>query len=64
MTEVIRPVIQFGFEQMGLDRIVATVDPDNERSIRLLMASGFCREVELVDHLACFYLNNPNLSEA
>ncbi|OKP67893.1 GCN5 family acetyltransferase [Paenibacillus sp. P3E] len=56
MTEALHPVIQFGFEQMGLEVIEATVDPGNDRSIRLLMALGFSREAELVDNLVYFFL--------
>jgi ribosomal-protein-alanine N-acetyltransferase len=37
MREALRPVIDFGFTQMQLDAIVATAEPQNERSIKLLL---------------------------
>ncbi|MFF2016106.1 GNAT family N-acetyltransferase [Paenibacillus sp. NPDC058177] len=59
MTEVMSPVISFGFEQMGLSMIEATVEPQNERSIQLLNRLGFTRHQELVDQLVYFHLYSP-----
>lgn len=56
MTEALLPVIAFGYEEMGLEVIEATVDPGNDRSLRLLTALGFCRDEELVDNLVYFYM--------
>lgn len=39
-TEACRRMIRFGFEQTPLDEIVATIDPDNEASRRVLLKSG------------------------
>lgn len=58
MTEALQPVIRFGFEQMRLARIEATVDPMNSRSMHLLDSLGFQREAELKDNLECFYKVN------
>lgn len=44
MTEAVVALIRYGFEQMNLNRIEATVDSENSRSIRLLERLGFMRE--------------------
>lgn len=44
MTEAVKAVIRYGFEQMNLNRIEATVDSENSRSIKLLEGLGFRRE--------------------
>jgi ribosomal-protein-alanine N-acetyltransferase len=59
MTEAVVPVLQVGFEQMGLQMIEATVDPANGRSKEMLNRLGFQRKAELVDNLVYFYLLNP-----
>jgi ribosomal-protein-alanine N-acetyltransferase len=56
MSEAVTPVLQFGFEGMGLKLIEATVDPANERSLRLVSKLGFGRAEELVDNLVYCYL--------
>jgi ribosomal-protein-alanine N-acetyltransferase len=47
MTEAVRALIRYGFEEMELNRIEATVDPENIRSIRLLERMGFMKEGRL-----------------
>ncbi|WP_219836796.1 GNAT family N-acetyltransferase [Paenibacillus sp. R14(2021)] len=44
MTEVLKAVIQFGFEELRLNRIEACIDPANSRSRKLLLRSGFLEE--------------------
>lgn len=44
MTEAVRELVRYGFEEMGLNRIEATVDSENERSIRLLERVCFLKE--------------------
>lgn len=44
MTEAVKALVRYGFEQMNLNRIEATVDSENLRSIRLLERLGFARE--------------------
>jgi len=39
--EAVRGLIGYGFDQLGLDRITADVDPDNTASLRLLTKLGF-----------------------
>ena len=41
MTEVMKEVIRFGFEEMHLELIEAYLSPRNEKSIRLLQRHGF-----------------------
>lgn len=43
ITEAIKPVINFGFNVMGLEYIDAEVAPENLTSIKLLEKSGFIR---------------------
>lgn len=53
MTEAVDALIRHGFEHMNLNRIEATADSENLKSIRLLERSGFFREGLLRDH--CYY---------
>ncbi|MGO4694794.1 GNAT family N-acetyltransferase [Paenibacillus sp. 2TAB26] len=57
MQEALLPVIAFGFEQMGLSMIEATVEQQNEKSIQLLNRLHFEKEAELRDELFYYYLN-------
>jgi [ribosomal protein S5]-alanine N-acetyltransferase len=41
MTETFKTLIEFGFSQMGLHSIEANVNPQNNKSIRLLERIGF-----------------------
>lgn len=49
MRQALDLILPFAFEQLGLNRIDATVMPENERSIRLLRSLGF-REIGLSKH--------------
>jgi ribosomal-protein-alanine N-acetyltransferase len=44
MTEVLRAVIKYGFEQLKLNRLEAFIDPDNISSRKLLEKSGLSEE--------------------
>jgi len=44
MQEALRPLIQFGFDELKLNRIEADVDPENFPSIKTLERFGFQRE--------------------
>jgi len=44
MTEAVREVLSYGFEALGLNRVEATMDPLNTRSVRLVERLGFKRE--------------------
>ncbi len=50
MTEVMRTVITYGFEQMELHRIEALVYIENNRSMQLLKKNGFKEEGILRDY--------------
>ncbi|WP_342433513.1 GNAT family N-acetyltransferase [Neobacillus sp. FSL H8-0543] len=56
MSEAMKEVITFGFSQMKLDMIDATVEPANERSIHLLKKLGFTQAPELKENLLYFFL--------
>ena len=74
MTEAVRAVLRFGFEQMALDLISATCYPDNPASRRVLEKCGFAYEGtlhraellyngEIKDHLH-FYLTHEAAAQA
>jgi RimJ/RimL family protein N-acetyltransferase len=44
ITEAVRRIISFGFEQLGLHRIYATCDPANTGSYRVIGKAGMQRE--------------------
>lgn len=44
MSEALRAVIQYGFEEMELNRIEATTRADNTRSVNMLSRLGFQKE--------------------
>lgn len=50
MKEVASCIIQFGFEQMKLNKIEAKIEPDNQASIRLVEKLGFVQEGLLRQH--------------
>ncbi|MFO7543955.1 MAG: GNAT family N-acetyltransferase [Trueperaceae bacterium] len=50
MTAAVNLVVAYGFDDLGLGRIVADVEPDNAASIRLLERVGFRLEHEGDDH--------------
>lgn len=62
MYEVLKKVISFGFSEMGLTKIDATVEPANIRSITLMERLGFDREPELQDNLVYFVLKSDRCS--
>lgn len=59
MLEAMKEVILFGFNEMGLDVIDATVEPANEKSLQLMRKLGFEEHEELKDHLVYFTLKKP-----
>lgn len=50
MTEALKTVVKYGFEQMGLNRIEALIAPHNEPSLRLVQNLGFVKEGHLRQH--------------
>ncbi len=55
MTEVIKPILAFGFEQMNLNRVEALISPQNEPSLKLVKGLGFMEEGTLRQH---YYTDN------
>lgn len=47
MTEALRAILEWGFAQMGVNRIDAQIHPANARSIRLASRLGFVEEGRL-----------------
>ncbi len=56
MQEALKPVIDFGFKEMSLNFIEATVEQENDKSINLLRKLNFEREIELRDELIYYFL--------
>ncbi|MFD0048113.1 GNAT family N-acetyltransferase [Actinomycetes bacterium NPDC127524] len=56
MSEAMKEVISFGFTEMGLDTIDATVDSKNQRSINLMRKLGFKENIERKENLLYFDL--------
>lgn len=44
MNEVMKPLIDFGFNQLQLHSIEANINPENEASKKLLLKNGFIQE--------------------
>ncbi|TMU85231.1 GNAT family N-acetyltransferase [Bacillus sp. BHET2] len=44
ITEVLRPILKYGFEEMALNRIEAYYDPENLASLKSLEKAGFTFE--------------------
>ncbi len=51
MTEAVRRVIDSGFEELGLHRIVGICHPANRASVRVMEKTGMEREGHLREHL-------------
>ncbi len=50
-TESIKRVIDYLFKELNKHRIIASIDPDNKNSIRLVERIGFRKEAHLVESL-------------
>lgn len=44
MTEALKQTVAYGFDEIGLHRIEANIQPDNQRSIALVQRTGFHKE--------------------
>lgn len=44
MTEALQRVVQFGFEEMGLNSIEAVIDPENYGSEKVVLKNNFVKE--------------------
>ena len=50
MLEAMKKVLQYGFQNMGLNRIEALIDPENIKSIQLIEKFNFNKEGVLRGH--------------
>jgi ribosomal-protein-alanine N-acetyltransferase len=50
ITETLQRVIQFGFEEMGLNSIEAVIDPENIASEKVLLKTHFEKEAYFKEH--------------
>ena len=50
MTQALQRVIQFGFEEMGLNSIEAVIDPENYGSEKVLLKNNFVKEGHFKEH--------------
>ena len=50
ITEAIKAVVAYGFEQMNLHSIEAVIDPDNIASERVLQKNGFVKEAHILEN--------------
>jgi [ribosomal protein S5]-alanine N-acetyltransferase len=62
-TEAAHACVCHGFERLGLDRIVADVDPENQASIRVLEKVGFVR-VGGSEKLLLYGVSRPSAAES
>jgi ribosomal-protein-alanine N-acetyltransferase len=50
MSEAIKAVLEYGFEQMGLHSVEAIIDPKNIASERVLQKNGFVKEAHILEN--------------
>jgi [ribosomal protein S5]-alanine N-acetyltransferase len=63
MTEAILAMVKFGFNEMKLECIEATVEPGNFKSIKLMQRLGFEQAKELKENLIYFTLKNKEVQK-
>ena len=51
ITESLKRVVQFGFEEMGLHSIEAVIDPENLGSEKVLLKNNFVKEGHFKEHV-------------
>ena len=50
ITEAIKAVVEYGFEQLNLHSIEAVIDPENRASERVLQKNGFVKEAHILEN--------------
>jgi len=50
ITEAIKAVVTYGFEEMDLHSIEAVIDPDNVASEKVLQKNGFVKEAHILEN--------------
>ena len=51
MTDALREAVRFAFDELGLHRVEANIQPENTRSIALVQRAGFAKEGFSPDYL-------------
>ena len=50
ITEAIKAVLEYGFDQMNLHSVEAVIDPDNIASEKVLLKNGFVKEAHILEN--------------
>lgn len=50
MSEAIKAVLVYGFDQLNLDSVEAVIDPDNVASEKILQKIGFVKEAHILEN--------------
>ncbi|MGV9002855.1 GNAT family N-acetyltransferase [Flavobacterium sp.] len=50
VTEAVKAVVEYGFNEMNLHSIEAVIDPDNFASERVLLKNGFVKEAHILEN--------------
>jgi len=50
VTEAIKVVLEYGFEELNMHSIEAVIDPDNVASERVLQKNGFVKEAHILEN--------------
>ena len=63
-TEAAWACMEYGFLELGHDRIISLIDPENNASIRVADKNGLVRETVTTfkGRTACIYVKNKELS--
>jgi ribosomal-protein-alanine N-acetyltransferase len=62
-TEAAQALVNYGFEQLGLSRLICLIDPENQASIRVATKIGMTLEKEMEDEQGPFLLYSRNKSQ-
>jgi RimJ/RimL family protein N-acetyltransferase len=55
-TEAAQAILNYGFEQLGLSRLICMIDPDNQASIKVARKIGMNLEKKMKDDMGPFLL--------
>ena len=65
-SEAARGILHYGFEQLGLSRLICLIDKDNEASIKVATGLGMTFEKEIIDEMGpaqVYSIHKPQLNE-
>ena len=67
-TEAAQAIVHYGFEQLGLSRLICLIDPENQASVKVAVKIGMTLEKEMEDDKGPFLLYSrskpPRLSQS